>query len=256
MTVIYNSDLSSANSSVMVSELDKAVNTSKELISTIGDFQTSSKGVLVGGGYDAVRAKLSLYSDALTKQQTICSNLSNNLKAANNIMINYMEGYAMLDDAYITDIKNSIEDITTFLNWLKGSSTVTKTDSTGKKTTETVRNGSDAEIESWTNILNEFNHKLELLEKLKPTDDSAFSLLGDTKADVLAYASALAELKLPNFNGVVEDDPDAQKFIDSISLTTTNGKKVFYCQWGWLDENGKYHEWETSWGKNIKSSGC
>ena len=64
----------------------------------------------------------------------------------------------------------------------------------------------------------------------------------------------MAELKLPNFNGVVEDDPDAQKFIDSISLTTTNGKKVFYCQWGWLDENGKYHEWETSWGKNIKSS--
>ena len=209
MTKIYNSELSSANSSNMIKELEKEIETSTKLISIMSEFLTSSTTVLVGGGYDAVRAKLSLYSDALSKQITICQNLANNLKAANNIMINYMEGYEMLDDAYIGDIKNSISDIKAFLDWLKSYTTITRTDSQGNTTTESVRNGTDAEIESWTGILHEFEHLLELLENLKPTDESAFSLLDSVKTDVISFGKALQELKLPDFNGKIEDDSDS-----------------------------------------------
>lgn len=209
MTVIYNNELSSANSSNMITELEKEIDTSTKLITIMSDFLTSSTTKLVGNGYDAVRAKLSLYNDALSKQVKISQNLSNNIKAANNIMINYMDGYDMLDDANIDDIKNSIADTKSFLDWLKSYSTVTRTNSKGETVTESVRNGTNAEIESWTGILHEFEHLLELLENLKPTDESAFSLLDSVKTDIVSFGKALQELKLPDFNGNIEDDSDS-----------------------------------------------
>ena len=39
-------------------------------------------------------------------------------------------------------------------------------------------------------------------------------------------------------------------------ITSTNGKTIYYNQNGYYDENGKWCKWESSWGKDIASSGC
>ena len=35
-----------------------------------------------------------------------------------------------------------------------------------------------------------------------------------------------------------------------------NGQLIYYSQRGYYDQNGGFHRWESSWGKNIASSGC
>ncbi len=35
-----------------------------------------------------------------------------------------------------------------------------------------------------------------------------------------------------------------------------NGKVIYYSQKGYYDQSGNFHHWESTWGKNIASSGC
>lgn len=35
-----------------------------------------------------------------------------------------------------------------------------------------------------------------------------------------------------------------------------NGQLIYYSQKGYYDQNGQFHRWQSSWGKNIASSGC
>lgn len=256
MTKVYSSDLTAANSSAMISQLDSTANSSSEAASKINSFISGSQNILMGQGYDAVRTKLGVYADALNKQQIICNNLSNNVRAANNVMLTFMEGYTFLDNAYIKDIENSIEDIESFLSWLESYSNVTTTDANGNTTTTSVRNGSDAEIAKWRGIKVELEHKLEKLKQLDPTDQSAFALLDAVTSDIRSFAKALSELRLPNYDGTIPEDPNSAEFKDILNEIGMGNKPVFYCQKGWYDENGNLHRWKTSWGKSIASSGC
>ena len=42
----------------------------------------------------------------------------------------------------------------------------------------------------------------------------------------------------------------------NLKSTTYNGEPVYYYQKGYFDEQGNLHEWPTTWGKTIASSGC
>lgn len=257
MTKVYSSDLAQANSSAMITQLESTANSSAEASSKISSFISGSQSILMGKGYDAMRAKMSVYLDALNKSKTLCDNLSNNIRAANNIMLTFMEGYSFLDNSLIPDIENSIEDIKSFIGWLESYTTTTTTDpATGKTTTSQVRNGTDAEITHWKGILAELEKKLEKLKQLDPTDSSAFALLTDVTDDIRNFAKALYELKLPNYDGTIPDDMNSAEFKELLSEVGVANKPVFYCQKGWYDEQGKLHRWKTSWGKSIASSGC
>ncbi len=257
MTKVYSADLVSANSGAMISQLEATSNSTAETVSKINNFISGSQGVLSGPGYDAVRAKMGVYADALNKQKTICDNLSNNVRAANNIMITFMDGYSYLDNSLIPDIENSIEDIKSFIGWLESYTTVTTTDpATGKTTTTQKRNGTDAEIAEWKGILAELERKLEKLKQLDPTDSSAFALLSDVTDDIRNFAKALYELKLPSYKGKTPDDQNSAEFKELLGDMGIANKPVFYCQKGWYDAEGKLHRWKTSWGKSIASSGC
>ena len=257
MTVVYSADLSAANSSAMITQLESTANAASGAASKISGFVNGSQSVLMGKGYDAVRNKLSVYLDALNKAKTICDNLSNNLRAANNIMIGFMEGYSFLDNSRIPDIENSIEDIKSFMGWLNSYTTTTTTDpKTGELTTTQVRNGTDAEISHWGDILKELEKKLEKLKQLDPTDSSAFALLSDSTDDASNFAKSLYELKLPNYDGTVPEDMNSAEFKELLSKIGVVNKPVFYYQKGWYDEDGKLHHWSSKWGKSIASSGC
>lgn len=59
---------------------------------------------------------------------------------------------------------------------------------------------------------------------------------------------ASATVLVLNDDGKLETMP-LSKYVGS-------GQVVYYNQKGWYDENGNLHRWETTWGKDIASSGC
>ena len=81
MTRVTSADLTRANTSAMITQLDSTVETSTAILSKMNEFIYGSTDTLRGEGYNAVRAKLSLYVDAIRKEAQICQNLSNNVKA-------------------------------------------------------------------------------------------------------------------------------------------------------------------------------
>lgn len=245
MTKVYSADLSNANSSSMITQLEETSSSSSTVLSQLNSFIGESSSILMGNGYDAVRSKLSVYADAINKQKTICDNLSNNVKAANNVMLTFMDGYSYLDDAYIQDIEYSIEDVKSFLSWLRSYSEEKK-----------ARNGTDAEIAHWEGIQAELERKLDKLRKLDPTDKSSFAMLDTVSEDMMNFAQAIYELKLPNYDGTVPEDQNSAEFKELLNHVGMGGQPVFYYQKGWYDENGKLHSWKSSWGKPISSSGC
>ena len=95
MTRVTSADLTRANTSAMITQLDSTVETSTAILSKMNEFIYGSTDTLRGEGYNAVRAKLSLYVDAIRKEAQICQNLSNNVKAANNVMLTFMDGYTV-----------------------------------------------------------------------------------------------------------------------------------------------------------------
>ncbi len=245
MTKVYSADLTKANASEMTAQLQQTSNSSAQVLSQLNSFINGSKSVLTGDGYDAVRAKLSVYADAVSKQKQICDNLLNNVKAANNIMITFMEGYTYLDDSLIPDIERSIADVRSYIAYLE---------TYDEKKQSTI--GSAAEIAHWKAILADLEKKLAKLKQLAPTDASSFALLDEVAADMMNFAQAIYELKLPQYDGTIPDDENSEEFKELLAHYGLGGQPVFYYQKGWYDENGKLHRWKSSWGKSIAGSGC
>ena len=259
MTKVISSDLVSANSSSMITTLTELESSSTTLMSNIEAFITGSVEQLKGNGYDAVRSKLSFYVDALKKQTTICNNLKSNIKAANTMLLNFMEGYAMLDDDKIPEIERSIAYIKSLLASLQTANNPTVTAS---------------QVASWKEMLYEFEKLLRKLKELAPTDSSAFGIVGSVKNDVISYGNALLGIKLPNFDGSFKESYNtalAEKLsaLGNVGTTTnssgstyiarSNNGVVVYNQRGYYDTKGQWHTWSyknNGWGKSIKYSGC
>ena len=62
---------------------------------------------------------------------------------------------------------------------------------------------------------------------------------GDNEAKVQVLSSEDGELK-----------------VTSLASVTRNGKTIYYNQKGYIGDDGQLHQWPTTWGKNIASSGC
>ena len=106
MALLLQSDLSSANSSKMISLLTSDMEDSKKLIASLEDFSSSSTSVLVGASFDAVRSHLQGYIDALNTRVKVAESLISSLKAANDAMSDYMDGEAKLDSSELETLQN------------------------------------------------------------------------------------------------------------------------------------------------------
>lgn len=268
--IVYSSDLATANNSKMVNLIKSSSDTCRGLSNEITSFINNTKTSLVGNGYDGIRDKLSLYVDIINKQATIGENLIANIQAANNTMLNFMEGYSMLDDSKIPEIETKISEIETMLVWLKSYSDETHT-----------TNGTASEIASWEAMLKEFKELLEKLKALDPTDAMAYALMSSVEGDIINFGTALGNLKIPNYDGTystITSSSLTDKINDLIeskktpsttgtntsgsgskSTTTTRTGYITYSQKGYYDKNGKWHKWgykNNGWGKSIYESGC
>ena len=201
MAVVFSSEVSSANSSSMMGALDDVISASSKISSQINSFVTESKEFLKGGGYDAVRNRLNVYSDAFKKQAQLCSILTGNVKSANNTMLNYMEGYTKLNDSELETIKTKLENANRMLTWLEEYSDIWVLDKeTKEKTKKKRRNGTDSQIESYSTIIGELEKLVTKLEELSSTDASAFGMISGCEGDVDSFYNCVDGLSTSTFS--------------------------------------------------------
>ena len=252
MAKVNVSDLFSANSSYMVTCLEDANNNIKKITSLIQSFNSNSTNELIGGGYDAVRAKMAFYIDSLEKLSMICTNLISAIPNANNTLINFMEGYSELDDSKIPEVESELKRAKAYLAWLKSSHV--ETDDEGNE--RYVRNGTDAEIADCEALIAKLEDLLEKLRMLAPTDASAYSNIEAVEADISAYANALLQIKLPNFDGTIptESTSTIAETIEGTSSPKTGPRQYFsFDQKDGRWQNSGYRSVE---GSDVASGGC
>lgn len=201
MSIVYSSDLSKANSSSLMNAIEDIISSSNKMSNQIENFISESKDELKGGGYDAVRTKLSIYADAFKKQANICSNLYGNVKSANNAMLNYMEGYSKLNDSEKEEIRKELKNARNMLEWLEEYSDIWVLDKeTQEKTKKKRRNGSDYQIESYRKIIVELEKLLEKLEHLKEEDHGAYSMISSVVGDINSYSTCIEGISTSTFS--------------------------------------------------------
>ena len=179
MAKVLSADVAAANSDNMAN-LTAIINSSKSVVSVLDAFISESKEHLKGGGYDAVRVKLSLYVNVYKTLGQICENYESIAKNANNSMLNYMEGYSLLDDSKLDEYRLRLKQIAGYLRYLKAESAKVdnKTDYT-------------ALINYWVDIYMELYHYKELLEGLAGTDASLFAGFESVTSDIENISRAI-----------------------------------------------------------------
>lgn len=108
MSLLLQSDLSSANSSKAISLLTSDMEDSKKLSDSIEDFINSSTEVLKGASFDTVRSHMQKYVDALSKRVKTAESLINAIKAANDSMTSYMDGEPKLDSSELETLQSQV----------------------------------------------------------------------------------------------------------------------------------------------------
>lgn len=182
--LVNASDVSDANAT-NISNLEIIMNASKNVSSLLSAFDSGSRTILVGGGYDAVRIKLDLYTRLYTTLSTLCSNVENAIKNANNSMLNYMEGYAQLDDSRLEEFKTRLQQIAGYLKYAR----------------EKVSENSELSsvISYWEGIYRDLDHYKELLENLASTDNGLFGGLSSIVNDIANMARAVEGININTF---------------------------------------------------------
>ncbi len=172
MTKVIGSEVTNANSS-NIDNLETVMDSSASVISSLNGFIYESPKYLKGGGYDAVRTKLSLYVKVFNALNQVTTNYRSLAKNANNSMLNYMEGYGSLDDKKLDEYKYRLKQIEGYLRYLreKASSVDNNTDYTSS-------------INYWTDIYKQLNHYKELLENLGSTDARLFNAFSLVTTDI------------------------------------------------------------------------
>ena len=208
MTKVYSADLVAANNSSMITQLESTIQTNTKLISQLHNLHSESISNLVGSGYDVFRTNINLYIDALQKGNVLCENLIAGIKAANNNMLNFMEGYDMLDDSKIGEIEAALNAAKQLLDWLKDTHNVY--DSKGN-VIRTERNGTDAEIAEYEGIVAALSALLAKLKALAGEDRKDYQSVANVATDINAYGNAVGGVKLLGVYDTSKMTPEAAK---------------------------------------------
>ena len=198
MTVINNNDLIAANNSDMFTYLNRISRLSKDTKKRIESFIAESKEILLGPAHNTIRIKLSEYIGVLDNQISLCEDLIEIIKTANNGMIKYMGDDYFLDDSLIPDIEKEIISIKDKKRWLESYTTVEDTNTNQYKQ---VRNGSAAEISECNSVLEELESKLDKLKGLVPTDNLNFSNIENLLIRISGLNSDISNIHMPLFLG-------------------------------------------------------
>ncbi len=175
MAKIYKASLLNANRKA--GSLDTIAFSAKKMKESIDSFISNSYDKLEGGGFDALRKKLSYYSLLYGLIVNLCDTTTNNCISVNNSMYNFMEGYSSLDDSRLDEINYRL-----YLIY--------------KEITECEKSGLTDDIEPLKHQYKRLADEAEKLKELKPTDNALYGKLDKTLSDISKTKSEINNLKV------------------------------------------------------------
>ena len=241
---VFSSNLTKANKD-NIDNLELVIKITTKVGDLLDDFISNTTDQLKGSGYDMIRVKVSLYKEAYSVLHTVSENLLSSIYYINNSMLNYMEGYSMLDDSRIPEVNGRIRTVEALIAKLEGTEEANPND-----------------IAALRQLLSELRAFLAKLEKLAPADALAFGIVSSVATDVHRYGNALLNLSVPNIDGTVSNNENASlgnklKGIES-EIGTSGAMKteegvVVFNQKGYYDESNNWHNWseDNRWAKHL-----
>lgn len=187
--LVNRSDLDAANSSANITNLTKDKEDAQAVMNAINDFNSSSKEVLVGDSFDAIRTQLNNYAILMQERINVADALLTAIKSANDSLANYMDGESKLDTDDYDDFKSiydkALSDIDSLTARINGY------DEDKETTSLESLKSSLATAEA---TAKKYKRLLDLLEGLPGADSSAYGTLSSGSAEADSFKSSVGEI--------------------------------------------------------------
>lgn len=179
--IVYKSELSNGNIKSVLDLLNKEIEESNKIMSSINEFiGVIDSGQLIGSSYSSVKKRISMYVPILQKRISVASNLLNAINSATNQMSNYMAEDSMLDDSKLPELRAALNNAKNALDELLSA----------KIFTSEIQNEAYAIMAQ----IEEISKKIKKLELLVPTDASAYGKITGISGDIGNYQSLINEM--------------------------------------------------------------
>lgn len=190
MAILIKSDLVDANSSKMVTSLEKDKEDTESLIGVIQDFIDSSKEVLVGDSFEAVRNHLQEYINLFQTRIKIADSLINAIKTANQTMIDYMGDEDKIDSSNIDLLKQQLSLIK-----VSNSDAVEKinkydSNKNNDRLEDLINRRDTTEAE-----INRLNNLIDITTNLEQKDASVYSTFLQSEAELTSFNNNIGGVK-------------------------------------------------------------
>lgn len=182
-------DLDDANESTSVNNLKKDKEDAQAVIGAIQDFISSSKEVLVGESFDAIRKQLNNYSILMQYRIRAADSLINALKDANNSLVTYMDGEAKLNTDDYDTFKSEYDKAKQSADSLNARirSYDSDKETASLSSLESQRDAAEATATKYKKLM-------DLVEGLPGADSTAYNKLTSGAADADTYRGMVGEI--------------------------------------------------------------
>ncbi len=190
MSRLVKSDLSDANTSRAVTNLEKDKEDTESLINVIQDFIDSSKEVLVGDSFDAVRNHMQEYINILQTRIKIADSLLEAVKNANQTMIDYMGSEDVLDTERLDFIKQDLSMQESSLASVNAAISSYDPDKTFGSLDSLYSQRSSLEAN-----IQKLKTKIDLIEKLDAKDAATYSTLMSSETELTGFNNTVGGVR-------------------------------------------------------------
>ena len=190
MSRLVKSDLSDANTSRAVTNLEKDKEDTESLINVIQDFIDSSKEVLVGDSFEAVRNHMQEYINILQTRMKIADSLLEAVKNANQTMIDYMGSEDVLDTERLDFIKQDLSMQESSLASVNAAISSYDPDKTFGSLDSLYSQRSSLEAN-----IQKLKTKIDLIEKLDAKDAATYSTLMSSETELTGFNNTVGGVR-------------------------------------------------------------
>ena len=190
MSRLVKSDLSDANTSRAVTNLEKDKEDTESLINVIQDFIDSSKEVLVGDSFEAVRNHMQEYINILQTRMKIADSLLEAVKNANQTMIDYMGSEDVLDTERLDFIKQDLSMQESSLASVNAAISSYDPDKTFGSLDSLYSQRSSLEAN-----IQKLKTKIDLIEKLDAKDAATYSTLMASETELTGFNNTVGGVR-------------------------------------------------------------
>lgn len=182
-------DLDAANDSANITNLMKDKEDAQAVMDAIRDFNSTSKDVLVGDSFDAVRTQLNNYAILMQERINTADSLITAFKSANDSLINYMDEEPRLNTDDYDEFKGLYDKALSEINSL--TSRINNYDSDKEVASlESLKNSlATAEVTA-----KKYKRLLELLDGLPSADNSAYETLDSELSELDSFKKSVGEI--------------------------------------------------------------